>query len=366
MLNPVEGRNHPHRHRGIVATLVLITALVAAIVVGVIEVNQPEAPIKVAQQFSGRDVYSPDVLPDPGGNGYVMWYGGWQTQQTVNSGQFDTIYRRTAPTPNGPWSAPTTEIIASQVSPEITEVNDPSVSVTSVGGSEQYTMFFTSLICRPGSPGCTTVQQLAANGQLWSATSPDGNDWGSFQPLSVPDPEHWGVASPSVVLQPSGAQEWLVYYGTGCLIGMASVDANRNVLASSIVYTGPGTQCMANPFVFQSGATWHLFFDVLEPTSIDAFRFDVWKTSSASPSDWSGSTSTPVVVVDGVQQCAAITSAVLPVSSNQFDLYYGSVVPAISGVCDDLTQSQSIVMTPMTAGELDATTASHSPQPADG
>jgi len=83
-----------------------------------------------------------------------------------------------------------------------------------------------------------------------------------------------------VVLQPSGAQQWLVYYGTGCLIGMASVDASRNVLASSIVYTGPGTQCMANPYVFQSGATWHMFFDVLEPTSIDSFRFDIWKTSS--------------------------------------------------------------------------------------
>jgi len=43
--------------------------------------------------------------------------------------------------------------------------------------------------------------------------------------------------------------------------------------------------------------------------------------------DWSGSTSTPVIVVNGVQQCAAITSAVLPVNDNQFDLYYGSVVP---------------------------------------
>ena len=295
-------------------------------------------------------MYSPDVLADPSGNGYIMWYGGWQTQQTVDSGQFDTIYRRTAPTPNGPWSDPTTEIVASQVAPQITEVNDPSVSITSVNGSLQYTMFFTSLQCKPGTPGCSTVLQLAANGQVWSATSADGINWGSFQPVNIPDPQHSGVASPSVVLQPSGAQQWLVYYGSGCLIGVASVDANRNVLSSSIVYTGPGTQCMANPFVFQSGTTWHMFFDVLEPTSIDSFRFDVWKTSSASPTDWSGATSTPVDIVNGVQQCAAITSAVLPVSDNQFDLYFGLVVPSISGVCNDLTQSKSIVMSPTMTG----------------
>ncbi|HEX3461134.1 MAG TPA: hypothetical protein VHT49_09530 [Acidimicrobiales bacterium] len=312
------------------------------------------SPPNATQQIAGRDIYSPDVVPDPGGNGYIMWYGGWQTQQAVDSGQLDTIFRRTAPTPNGPWSNPTADIIATQVGSQITEVNDPSVSVTSVGGSVEYTMFFTSLTCRPGTPGCSTVLQLAANGQLWSATSSDGNTWGSFQPLAIPDPGHSGVASPSVVLQPSGAQKWLVYYGSGCLIGMASVDANRNVLAASIVYTGPGTQCMANPYVFQTGTTWRMFFDVLEPTSIDPYRFDVWKTSSSSPSNWSSSTSTPVILVNGVQQCAAITSAVLPVSANQFDLYYGSVVPAISGICDDLTQSQSIVMTPMTAADLDA------------
>jgi len=311
--------------------------------------------VSTTQQITGRDVYSPDVLPDPGGNGYIMWYGGWQTQQTVDSGQFDTIYRRSAPTPTGRWSDPTTQITAAQVAPQVTEVNDPSVSVTSVNGSVQYTMFFTALTCKPGSPGCTTVLELAANGELWSATSSDGNTWGSFQRLSIPDPQHVGVSSPSVVLQPSGAQEWLVYYGSGCLIGIASVDANRNVLSSSIAYTGPGTQCMANPFVFQSGTSWHMFFDVLEPTSIDSFRFDVWKTSSASPIDWSGATSTPVVVVNGVQQCAAITSAVLPVSDNQFDLYFGLVVPSISGVCDDLTQSTSIVMSAMTASELDTT-----------
>ncbi|HWD51109.1 MAG TPA: hypothetical protein VG412_01815 [Acidimicrobiales bacterium] len=307
------------------------------------------------QQFTGRDVYSPDVLADPGGNGYIMWYGGWQTQQQVDAGQFDTIYRRTAPTPDGPWSDPTAEIVASQVAPQVTEVNDPSVSITSVGGSVQYSMFFTSLICKPGSPGCSTVLQLAANGQLWSATSADGITWGTFQPVDVPDPQHLGIASPSVVLQPSGDQKWLVYYGSGCLIGMASVDANRNVLTSSIVYAGPGTQCMANPFVFQSGTTWHMFFDVLEPTSIDAFRFDVWKTSSPSPTNWSGATSSPVIVVNGVQQCAAITSAVVPINDNQFDLYYGLVVPSISGVCNDLTQSQSIVMDALTADELSGT-----------
>jgi hypothetical protein len=317
--------------------------------------------LNATQQVAGRDVYSPDVVPDPGGNGYVMWYGGWQTQQAVDSGQFDTIYRRTAPTPNGPWSDPTTDIIASEVSPQITEVNDPSVTITSVGGAAEYTMFFTSLTCRPGTPGCTTVLQLAANGQLWSATSSDGNNWGSFEPLAVPDPAHSGVASPSVVLQPSGAQQWLVYYGSGCLIGMARVDASRNVLAASIVYTGPGTQCMANPLVFQSGSTWHMFFDVLEPTSIDPYRFDVWKTSSSSPGDWSSSTSTPVILVNGVQQCAAITSAVLPVSANQFDLFYGLVVPAVSGICDDLTQSQSIVMSPMTAADLDSTSPLSAP-----
>jgi hypothetical protein len=343
----------------VVPLLAILLFLVLALPGGMISADAGASinatPLNATQQITGRDVYSPDVVPDPGGNGYIMWYGGWQTQQAVDSGQLDTIFRRTAPTPNGPWSDPIADIIATQVAPGITEVNDPSVSVTSVGGAVRYTMFFTSLTCRPGTPGCTTVLQLAANGQLWSATSSDGNTWGSFEPLAIPDPGHSGVASPSVVLQPSGAQQWLVYYGSGCLIGMASVDANRNVLAASIVYTGPGTQCMANPYVFQTGTTWRMFFDVLEPTSIDPYRFDVWKTSSASPGDWSDSTSTPVILVNGVQECAAITSAVLPVSANQFDLFYGSVVPAISGICDDLTQSQSIVMTPMTAADLDST-----------
>ncbi|HEY1989518.1 MAG TPA: hypothetical protein VGG43_08645 [Acidimicrobiales bacterium] len=346
----------------VVPTLALLMTLALTLALPESTLSADSAPsVPSTQQFTGRDVYSPDVLPDPSGSGYIMWYGGWQTQQTVDSGQFDTIYRRTAPTPTGPWSGPTTEIVASQVAPQITEVNDPSVSITSVNGSLQYTMFFTSLLCKPGTPGCSTVLQLAANGQVWSATSADGITWGSFQPVNIPDPQHSGIASPSVVYLPSGAQQWLVYYGSGCLIGAASVDANRNVLSASIVYTGPGTQCMANPFVFLSGTAWHMFFDVLEPTSIDSFRFDMWKTSSPSPTDWSGATSTPVDVVNGVQQCAAITSAVLPVSDNQFDLYFGLVVPSIAGVCNDLTKSQSIVMSTMTASQLNATGSATTP-----
>ena len=164
-----------------------------------------------------------------------------------------------------------------------------------------------------------------------------------------------------MVLQPSGAQQWLVYYGTGCLIGMARVDARRDVLDSSIVYTGPGTQCMANPFVFQSGAAWHMFFDVREPTSADSFRFDVWKTNSLSPTDWSGSVSTPEMVVDGVDRCAAITSDVLPVNVNQFDVYFGVGVPGASGRCDDLTQTRSIVMSEMAANDSTPTSSDTSP-----
>ena len=349
--------------RAIVIVPILAILIVLALPENSISAHADTA-INNAQQITGRDVYSPDVLPDPSGAGYIMWYGGWQTQATVDSGQLDTIYRRTAPTPNGPWSNPTTAIVPAQVAPQISEVNDPSVSISAGGPGDpsyDYTMFFTSLVCSPGSPGCITTQQLASNAELWSATSTDGSTWGSFERVAVPDPGRWGVSSPSVVLQPSGAQQWLVYYGTGCLIGMASMDARREVLSSSIVYTGPGTQCMANPFVFQSGATWHMFFDVLEPTSTDSFHFDVWKTSSASPSDWSGSVSTPEIVVNGIDRCAAITSDVLSVNANQFDVYFGVVVPGASGTCDDLTQSRSIVMSEMTSNDITPASPDTSP-----
>src|ERR1035441_10341723 len=39
-------------------------------------------------------------------SGYIMWYGGWQSEQTAASGQGDSIYQRTAPAINGPWSSP--------------------------------------------------------------------------------------------------------------------------------------------------------------------------------------------------------------------------------------------------------------------
>ena len=134
--------------------LAILTTLAMTVALPESTLSADSAPsLATTQQITGRDVYSPDVLADPSGSGYIMWYGGWQTQQTVDSGQFDTIYRRTAPTPTGPWSDPITEIVASQVAPQITEVNDPSVSITSVNGTLQYTMFFTSLQCKPGHTG---------------------------------------------------------------------------------------------------------------------------------------------------------------------------------------------------------------------
>src|SRR5450759_2865619 len=118
---------------------------------------------RFAKQFTGRDVYSPDVHPNPVGSGYIMWYAGWQSQQTLDSGQLDTIYRRTAPTSDGPWSSPTTVLVASQVAPQVTEVNDPSVSIIAAGSSLRYAMFFTTLVCHPDAPGCATTQQQSAN-----------------------------------------------------------------------------------------------------------------------------------------------------------------------------------------------------------
>ncbi|HEX3840157.1 MAG TPA: hypothetical protein VHU85_05130 [Acidimicrobiales bacterium] len=295
--------------------------------------SQPAAAAPASNQlFTGRDIYSPDVIPNPLGSGYIMWYGGWQTQQALNSGQLDTIFERTAPTPNGPWSAPITNIVPTQVSFGITEVNDPSVSVSSVGGSFLFTMFFTGLSC---GVGCTT--------QIWSAISSNGTNWGSFKQLIFTDAYGLDASSPSVVLQPSGAQRWLVYYGADCIIGVASVDANRNVLSSNPAYRGSGSQCMANPDVFQSGSQWFMYFNVIETLITDVTRFNIWETSSPSPTSWTQASSS-VLQVDGVQRCSALTPFVLPVANNQVDLFYGVVAPTSSNQCTDLTNSTSVVV----------------------
>jgi hypothetical protein len=344
MLSSVEGRTHRHSNRGIAGITILIAALVAAVTVGVIQLNQPAPGIQNAQEFTGRDVYSPDVHLDPKGSGYVMWYAGWQTQQTLDSGQLDTIYERTAPTRDGPWSASATAIVATQVAPQVTEVNDPSVTIVSANGALAYTMFFTALACRPGAAGCTTTAQQATNSQVWSGTSSDGVHWGSFQRIAVPDSGK-GIAGPSAVLQPSGNQQWVVFYGTGCLIGMASVNAARQVLASSIAYRGNGIACMSNPMVSSWGSRWHLLFNVLQPTGTDAVRFDIWSTSSTSLTSWPSAAPSPALVVQGGQFCGALTPDVLAAGADQFDIYFGLVTPGATGACDDLTQSTSIART---------------------
>jgi hypothetical protein len=326
-----------------------MAALVAAIGVGVVQLNQGEASIRVTPQFTGRDIYSPDVHPNPSGSGYLMWYAGWQTQQTLDSGQLDTIYLRTSPNPDGPWSAPTTAVIAAQVAPQVTEVNDPSVTIVTANGARQFTMFFTTLVCHPGAAGCATTVEQAANSEVWSATSADGERWGSFKRLGVADAARKGVSGPSAVLQPSGNQQWVVFYGTGCLIGMASVNANREVLTSSIAYRGNGIRCMSNPVVWSSGSKWHLLFNVLEPSGADAVRFDIWSTSSGSLTNWLLAAASPIVVVTGGRFCGALTPDVLPAGSADDNLYFGLVTPGASGACDDLTQSTSIARTQVPA-----------------
>jgi len=317
----------------IVVISVAATMLVVPSVGQLVTSGSAGAAAADTQQFTGRDIYAPDIIPNPNGQGYVMWYGGWQTQQAVNAGQLDTIFQRTSPTPNGPWSNPTTDILSSQVAAAASEVNDPSVSVVSVGTSYLYTMFFTVLSC---GVGC--------NNQVWSATSGDGNHWASFKQLVFTDAYGLDASSPSVVLEPSGAQRWTVYYGADCVIGVASVDANRDLLTSSIAYRGSGSQCMSNPDVFQGGSRWYMFFNVQETIASDATRFNVWLINSASATDWSPLTSTPVIQEDGVHRCSALTPFVLPVTPNQFNIYYGLVLPGTYGQCTDLTNSTSIML----------------------
>ena len=312
-------------------SVVLLSLLVVAVVASAsfqlarsspAQASVTESPAGVTQ-FTGRDVYNPDVMPNPNGSGWIMWYGGWQTQQTADSGQGDTIYQRTAPAYNGPWSTPTTVLVAAQVAPQISEVNHPAVSVATVGGSLQYTMFFTVLACQSGSSVCQNAQQLESHGQTWSAISLDGINWGSFQRLSVSDPNQSGVTSPWSVVQPSGSQQWLVYYHSGCQIGVASVDANRNVLTDSIVFQGTGSQCMASPHVVQVGSTWYMFYDALEPTYGDSIRFDIWQATSNSPTDWSNATPSVAFQVDGINSCALLAPDVVPVNASRYFIYYG-------------------------------------------
>jgi hypothetical protein len=330
----------------------LIIVLIVIIWPGVTVVNRGDTPIRFATQFTGRDVYSPDVHPNPVGSGYIMWYGGWQTQATVDSGQLDTIYRRTAPTSGGPWSSPTTVLVASRVAPQVTEINDPSVSIIVAGSSLRYSMFFTTLVCHPDASGCATTKQQSANSQVWSATSDNGVSWGSFKRMAVPDPGQKGVSGPSAVLQPSGSQQWVVFFGTGCLIGMASVSAGRDVLGSVIAYRGTGSRCMSNPAVFKSGTTWHMLFNVLDTTSADAVRFDVWKTSSASLTNWFLASASPVAIVNGGGECGVLTPDVVAHGSTHVDLYVGLVARGSPGACGDLTQSTSIARMGLPASML--------------
>ena len=350
MLNSAEAHDRRRRNAGTAVTVGLIAALVAAVVVGVVQLNQAEPSVKVTPQFTGRDVYSPDVHPNPSGSGYLMWYAGWQTQQTLDSGQLDTIYLRTSPTSDGPWSAPATAIIAAQVAPQVTEVNDPSVTIVTANGAPQFTMFFTTLVCHPGTAGCATTAQQAAKSEVWSATSPDGVRWGSFKRMAVATAA--GISGPSAVIQPSGDQQWVVFYGTGCLIGMASVNAKRDVLSSSIAYRGNGIRCMSNPVVWRSGPKWHMLVDVLEPSGADAVRFDIWSTSSASLTNWLLAGASPIVVVQGGKFCGVLTPDVLSAGPAHYDLYFGLVTPGASGVCNDLTQSTSIARTRIPASML--------------
>ena len=127
---------------------VVATMLVVPSVGQLVASGPASAAAADTQQFTGRDIYSPDIIPNPNGQGYIMWYSGWQTQQAVNAGQLDTVFRRTSPTPNGPWSNPTTDILPSQLGSGATEVGDPSVSVVSVGTSYLYTMFFRVVVWR--------------------------------------------------------------------------------------------------------------------------------------------------------------------------------------------------------------------------
>ena len=160
------------------------------------------------------------------------------------------------------------------------------------------------------------------------------------------------------MIQPSGDQQWVVFYGTGCLIGMASVNAKRDVLASSIAYRGNGIRCMSNPVVWRSGSKWHMLFNVLEPSGTDAVRFDIWSTSSASLTNWLLAGASPIVVVQGGKFCGALTPDVLPAGSAQYDIYFGLVTPGASGVCNDLTQSTSIARTRIPASMLLSVNAS--------
>ena len=204
-------------------------------------------------------------------------------------------------------------------------------------------MFFTVLACLSGSAQCLNAQQdWRATVEIWSATSVDGLNWGSFQRLAVSDPNQSGVTSPWSVVEPSGSQNWLVYYHSGCLIGVASVDVNRNVLSASITYIGDGTQCMASPHVVEVGNTWYMFMNVLEPTYGDSVRFDIWQMTSNSPTDWSHSTPSVAFEVDGITSCALLAPDVVPVNGSRYNIYYGRVGVDASGRCSDLTQSHSI------------------------
>jgi len=79
MLRTMQDLTRLRQRRNSFITVVLIITLIVIIRAGATVVNQGDTPTRSDKQFTGRDVYSPDVHPNPVGSGYIMWHAGWQT-----------------------------------------------------------------------------------------------------------------------------------------------------------------------------------------------------------------------------------------------------------------------------------------------
>ncbi len=287
-------------------------------------------------QFTGRNIYSPDVLYDSRIDNYVMWSGGWQS--SVNGGH-DYIYYResTNHSPNS-WGAPQTAIVPADIGSNVSHVNDPSVTefANGVTGQVQYTMFFTV---------CMSPCIQGGDNQIWSAVSNNGISWTGYQVLL--SGESSGPADPSALYTSSGSGVWLVYYanrlGNCNDMNAAVVDGSRGATSISTVFS-VSSGCVSAPSVANftdAAGDWHLFYD--GGTTVNVF--DIYEAKSSSDLSWKTS-SLLIANSSSGPICGTATPFALPAGGQDYELYFGELAATSAGCTesDNFTSIQGWIM----------------------
>lgn len=287
--------------------------------------------------FSGKNVYAPTLLKNQGT--YQMWYSGWQTDADY---PYDKIYFRSSADGIN-WSTSQAILNKSQVA-NSHHLGDPSVTYhyNAASNTYQYTMFFTVCMNNCAEPQGGTYN----DNELWSAVSTDGVNWlypkRLFKSTNSSGASQ-GAAEPSAILE-SGTDGtfWKVYYADRLdplKIKMLHVNGNRDVIGQpATVFQFNGGGAISGPEVRFIDNRWMLFFNV--SVGIPLKAHDVYKAESFTNTSWTGSA--PLISNSLTSTiCGESTPGVIPLSANQYELYFGQVLRSSDGSCD-MTKHNSI------------------------